>query len=128
MRMIPTKVHGILDYLVGALLIAVPWLFDCADNRPATSIAVVMGITAFVYSLITRYELGALRLIPMKVHLGLDFMSGLLLFASPWLFGFSDRIVWPHVVVGLFEMAAALMTSTQPGFRYEEGHRLAPHA
>jgi hypothetical protein len=28
MRMIPTRVHGVLDYLVGALLVAAPWLFD----------------------------------------------------------------------------------------------------
>jgi hypothetical protein len=27
MRFIPTSVHGVLDYLIGALLIIAPWLF-----------------------------------------------------------------------------------------------------
>src|SRR5690606_36891724 len=30
MRFIPTKVHGILDYVVGAALIVAPWLFGYA--------------------------------------------------------------------------------------------------
>jgi len=31
MRFIPTKVHGILDYVVGVALIAAPWLFGFAN-------------------------------------------------------------------------------------------------
>jgi hypothetical protein len=37
-------------------------------------------------------------------------MSGALLAASPWLFGFADRVSTPHLVLGIFEMAAAVMT------------------
>jgi hypothetical protein len=40
----------------------------------------------------------------------LDIVAGLLLLASPWLFGFADRITWPHVLFGLFEIAAGLTT------------------
>jgi hypothetical protein len=28
MRFIPTKVHGVMDYIMDILLIASPWLFD----------------------------------------------------------------------------------------------------
>ena len=62
----------------------------------------------------TDYELGVMRVIPMPVHLGIDIASGALLALSPWLFGFADRVFWPHLVVGIFEIGAGLTTRTAP--------------
>jgi hypothetical protein len=58
--------------------------------------------------------LGITRNIPMSAHLILDAMSGILLAASPWLFGFSEEVWIPHVIVGVFEIIAALSTQTEP--------------
>jgi hypothetical protein len=55
-----------------------------------------------------------MRVIPMPVHLTLDALSGALLAVSPWLFGFADHVWVPHVVLGLFEIGAALLTETTP--------------
>src|SRR4051812_47089567 len=88
MRVIPTRVHGVLDYVVGALLIAAPWLFHFNEGGAETWVPVVLGAGAILYSLCTDYELGLLRLIPMATHLMLDLGSGVLLALSPWLFGF----------------------------------------
>lgn len=52
----------------------------------------------------------------MGTHLGLDAASGVLLAASPWLFGFSVVVFWPHLILGLFEVAAALTTRTTPAY------------
>jgi hypothetical protein len=114
MRIIPTRVHGILDYLVGALLIAAPWLFQFDHGGAETWVPVVLGAGAILYSLCTDYELGAVRRIPMSTHLMLDLSSGVLLAASPWLFGFRDLVWVPHVVVGLVEIGTALMTQRVP--------------
>ena len=114
MRFIPTRIHGVLDYLVGALLIASPWLFGFADGGAQQWVPVVLGIGALVYSLITDYELGVTHLLPMPIHLMLDAGSGALLAVSPWIFGFSDELKWPHIAIGLAEIAAALMTRTHP--------------
>ena len=103
-----------LDYLVGLLLIAAPWIFGFADADLAKWIPIILGAGAIVYSLLTRYELGVARIIPMPVHLWLDGLSGLLLAASPWLFGFADVVWLPHLIVGLFEIGAALTTETTP--------------
>jgi hypothetical protein len=108
--MISSKTHGILDYLVGVLLIIAPWLFGFANSGAETHIFVILGVAALIYSLLTDYEWGAIRLIPFSAHLAIDFMSGLLLSASPWLFGFADRISLPHVIFGLIEMGAVMMT------------------
>ena len=114
MRIISTRVHGMLDYLVGALLIAAPWLFDFNQGGAETWVPVVLGAGAILYSLCTEYELGVLALIPMGTHLMLDLGSGVLLAASPWLFGFEDAVRMPHLVIGTIEIVTALMTRRVP--------------
>jgi hypothetical protein len=53
--------------------------------------------------------------ITMPTHLMLDMAGGALLAASPWLFGFSDYVTTPHVVVGLFEIVTAAVTERRSG-------------
>ena len=114
MRFIPTRIHGVLDYLVGALLIAGPWLFEFARGGAETWVPVVLGASAIFYSLFTDYEAGEVRSILMPTHLMLDLGSGVFLAASPWLFGFADYVWKPHVIVGLIEVGTALMTRRVP--------------
>lgn len=114
MRFISTRTHGYLDYLVGSLLIVAPWLLGFARGGAETWVPVVLGAGAVMYSLVTDYELGLVRVIAMPVHLALDGASGLLLLLSPWLFGFADYVAVPHVVVGLAEIGAAALTVKAP--------------
>jgi hypothetical protein len=114
MRFISTRAHGALDYGMGVLLILVPYILGFADGTAAQFVPQILGAGAIVYSLLTDYELGAARLIPMPVHLFLDIASGALLAASPWLFGFADRVSWPHMILGILEIGTVLMTSTVP--------------
>jgi hypothetical protein len=114
MRFISTRTHGVLDYVVGAFLIVAPYLLGFADGTAAQWIPQILGAAAIGAGLLTDYELAAVRIIPMPVHLFLDIASGLLLAASPWIFGFADRIWLPHLVFGLFEIGAGLMTQTRP--------------
>ncbi len=59
MRFIPTRVHGLLDYVVGMLLIAAPWVFNFDRGGAETWVPVALGVGALVYSLFTDHELGA---------------------------------------------------------------------
>ncbi len=114
MRFMTTRMHGMADYLVGIILILAPYLLGFADGSAAQWVPQILGVLAILSALMTDYELGAMRVIPMPVHLGLDFVSGLFLLASPWIFGFADRIAWPHVLFGLIEIGASLTTQTRP--------------
>ncbi len=124
MRFIPTRTHGVLDYLVGILLVAAPWLFGFADNGAETWVPVILGAGAILYSLMTDYELGISRQISMRTHLSLDLMSGVLLAASPWIFGFADYVYGPHLIVGLLEIGVSLMTKKHPSGE-KASHRMA---
>jgi len=108
--MISSKVHAVLDYLMGALLIVAPWLLGFADNSAATIVPVALGASTLLYSLITNYEYSLARILPFKTHLTIDFIAGALLLVSPWLFGFSEKVYLPHVILGAFEIVAVLMS------------------
>jgi hypothetical protein len=114
MRVIPTRMHGMLDYVMGVLLLVAPYVLGFADGTAAQYVPQALGAAMLGASLLTDYELGLVRVIPMPVHLMLDFASGALLAASPWLFGFADRLYWPHLILGLLEIGSALMTRTVP--------------
>ncbi|WP_245581653.1 SPW repeat domain-containing protein [Rudanella lutea] len=111
---IPTKVHGMLDYASGALFIASPWLFKFADNKAARRVAVGTGVAVLGLSALTNYEAGLSRQIPMRTHLNVDTLNGVLVAASPWLFGFAKRKYWPHLAFGLLEVGAGLLTRRKP--------------
>jgi hypothetical protein len=116
MRIIPTRIHGMLDYGMGVLLMVAPWLLGFADGGPEQWVPVLLGAGVILYSLLTNYELGVAKIIPMPVHLWIDVAGGVVLAASPWIFGFADEVWVPHVVLGLLEIGAGLMTRTTPEF------------
>ncbi len=117
MRRIPTSVHGVVDYVTAPVLITAPEIFRMRSGSPAAIAPRATGAAAAVYSTLTDYELGVRRLIPMRVHLLLDAVSGAALAAVPWLAGSArngKRYWLPHAVVGAAEVALALTTKTEP--------------
>ena len=126
MRLISTKVHGILDYLVAIILMSAPWLLGFAHNGAETWVPVILGAGTIVYSLFTDYEWGARRSLSMRTHLAIDLANGIFLAVSPWLFGFSEYVYLPHLVLGIFEIGASLMTKTQTS-NEKSGHSNTQH-
>lgn len=117
MRIIPTKVHGYLDYIVGFA-----FLVPCLLSYRGTPVLILfsLGILTIVYSFMTNYEMGAMKVIPVAAHLVIDFISGAFLAASPWLFNFSDTISTPFLVAGIFEMVVSLFTRLKPSGKLNE--------
>ncbi|HEX2079637.1 MAG TPA: SPW repeat protein [Longimicrobium sp.] len=113
---LPTRVHGMLDYLLGALLIASSWVFGFGEGGAETWVPVVLGAGVLLYSLFTDYELGVVKRLQMPAHLLLDVLGGLLLAVSPWLFGFDTHVWTPHVALGIVEVLTAAVTNTVPGY------------
>jgi hypothetical protein len=66
-------------------------------------------------SLLTRYELGAIKVLPVKVHLLLDFLAGAFLCAAPFFLvsGENETMRIAMIVMGILEMGAAIMTQTE---------------
>ena len=122
MKIISTKVHGVLDYLMGVILIAAPWLLNFDRGGAETWVPVVLGASVILYSLFTNYEYSVAKGISMRTHLTLDVLSGIFLAASPWIFGFNEYVYLPHLIFGILEIGAGSMTETTPHYRHEHAH------
>jgi hypothetical protein len=119
MRFIPTRLHGLLDYLVGLALIGAPWIFgfapDNVDSWGAETITpIVIGALLIVQSFFTNYEWGISKRLSMPSHLMLDMLMGVVLAASPWAFNFAGYVYGPHLTVGLALIVVALVSQRGP--------------
>src|SRR5688572_946699 len=112
---IPTKIHGVVDYVGGAALVALPWILGISQYSSTTWIFSILGIISIIYSLFTRYESGYVGLISMRTHLWLDILVGLLLIASPLnITGFDWRMYNVHLIPGIIIIVLAFCTSKKP--------------
>lgn len=116
-----------MDYAMAILLIISPWLFGFYQGGAESWVPIILGAGVIVYSLITDYELSATKNISMKTHLTLDLMGGVLLAVSPWLFGFAEIVYLPHLIFGIAEIGAALMTETEPQYEKKMHHARHHH-
>ncbi|MEX0779494.1 MAG: SPW repeat protein [Balneolales bacterium] len=112
--MISTRTHGMLDYILGVILILAPWILGFAAGGAETWVPVIIGAAVILYSMFTNYEMGVSRQITMDTHLTLDAIGGIVLAISPWLFGFAGVVWIPHLVFGAAEFLASLMTERAP--------------
>lgn len=116
MRVIPTTVHGVIDYTTAFTLLVAPKLWRLDEVPPSAATFYVFGGSLTATSLITDYELSVANVVPMRAHLALDVASGALLAASPFLLGFrqSGPRYWiPHVAIGASEILTAAMTKRE---------------
>ncbi len=113
MKIISTRMHGVLDYLTAGALLALPRAlgWDGGVTRMMTGAA----LGTFGYSALTNYELGLLKVLPMPAHLALDTLSGALFCSGPLLFPDQDSSVQRALVaIGLFELTVTLLSDPRP--------------
>jgi SPW repeat-containing protein len=86
---VPLVLHGLAEYGVGVLLIASSSLFSY-DSDTATAVSILLGAALLAITAVSDIPTALLRRIPVGTHILLDFVIGVLLVASPFIFGFSD--------------------------------------
>ena len=114
---ISTKLHGVLDYLSVGTLLVLPRLLGWSPK--VTTLLTGSAVMTLGASLLTQYELGVCKVLPMPGHLALDRLIAAAHAAAPFLLldeeekqqGNTLPILLGLVVV---EAGAALLTQTQP--------------
>ncbi len=113
MKLISTRVHGMLDYGTVGMLLLLPRVLRW--RRTVRQLVTGAALGTLAYSAVTRYEWGLIKVLPMKAHLALDGVNGLLFSLAPILLQEEDLDVAGGLVgIGLFEISAALLTDDRP--------------
>jgi hypothetical protein len=112
---IPPLVHGLLDYLLAALLIAAPFLIGFDDDA-ATALSIAAGVAVLMLGAFTAWSTGIVKSIPPVAHAMIDYLLGALLIALPFLAGFSDDGTASafFVVVGVAGLLLTVATRFTP--------------
>ena len=113
-RLLPAWLHAVADYAVGAVLILAALMVGGTGAAVATGI--VVGVTVLVVSMLTRYPLGVVKVLPFKVHSAGDYLAAVLLLAGPFALGFrqSDAgLTGLYIASGIAVLAVSLITDYQ---------------
>lgn len=115
-RIVSTRAHGMIGSLAIAAALTAPVLLRLEDVPASAWSLHLWGAGAFALTVLTDFEFGAVRAVPMPAHLALDALAGPALGAAPWLLGYvraGGRAWLPHALVGGTEFLLALLTQTQ---------------
>ena len=113
-RLLPAWLHAVADYAVGTVLIIAALI--AGGTAGAVGTGVVVGATVLVVSMLTRYPLGVVKVLPFQVHSAGDYLAAALLLAAPFTLHFSRSdagLTALYVGAGIAVLAVSLVTNYQ---------------
>jgi len=88
MKILGPRAHGYVDYLVVVAFVGGPAVFGF-EGQPKT-IAFALAVVHLLLTSVTAFPVGLVKLVPFPLHGLLEFAVSILLFALPWVAGFSE--------------------------------------
>ena len=115
---ISPRVHGTLDYLLAAALIAVPLAVDFHDDA-GTVLMLVLGGAATLLAIGTNWSTGIIRILPPVLHGVADIAATIVLVIAPFVLAFTEHTAATvlYVVIGAGGLGATLLTRFESDLR-----------
>jgi hypothetical protein len=113
-RLLPAWFHAIADYAVAATLIVVA--AAVGGSNEAVAAGVVIGAVVLVVSMLTKYPLGVVKVLPFTIHSAGDYLAATLLVLSPFALGFNNSdtgLTAFYIAAGIAVLAVSLITNYQ---------------
>ena len=102
--------HTVVDVLFCVAMALSPSVLGFGGTPATLCYAIAGGY--FVFAMLTNTPLAPIRLVPFRVHGGVEIVAGLALLAAPWLFGFAavPTAKWLFVGAGLVTFVVFSLT------------------
>lgn len=97
---LPPLIHGVIEYVAGAVLIVAPFLFQFEETF-ATAASIIVGLAILAFTAMSELPTGLVSSIPASVHATADFVLAVLLVALPFVLGFRDETAPTALFIGL---------------------------
>lgn len=97
-RFITPALHGAGDYAAATALIVLPFVLRLEGF--ALTLSVAGGTGLILYSLMTDYALGPLKLLSYKTHIVLDLLAAVAFLVAPFVLGFEGLTRIYYFVMG----------------------------
>ena len=113
-RLLPAWLHAVADYAVGLALIIVAVASGASGK--AVAAGVVVGVTVLAVSMLTKYPLGVVKVLPFTVHSAGDYLAAALLLVAPFALNFHSTdagLSAFYIVAGIAVLAVSLITNYQ---------------
>lgn len=120
---IPVFVHGLIEYVVGVLFVAAPFLFTF-DSDAATAVSIIVGLVLLAVAASTDGPTSLINSIPVPAHVALDYVLAALLVALPFIAGYSDETA--PTVLFIAVGVAHLLITIGTRFRTQAGSEARP--
>jgi hypothetical protein len=125
-RALPAWLHAIADYAVGGLLIIVA--LAVGGDGLAVATGAVVGAVVLAVSMLTKYPLGVVKVLPFTLHSAGDYLAAALLIINPFALGYTDSdggLAAFYVAAGIAVLAVSLITNYQYSPKREWATELA---
>lgn len=109
------RLHGLLEYLVGAFFVASPFIFGF-DATAATAIGIVGGVALIMLAATSSTGPALTRMVPASLHALFDLGIAGFLIASPFFLGFSGEAAPTalFIVAGVLHLLVTIGTRFVP--------------
>lgn len=126
---IPRFVHGILEYAMGALFIAAPFLFEF-NSSAATGMSVAVGVLILIFAAASEGPVSLVNQLPVLLHVTLLYLLSIFLVAAPFLLGFSDEVAPRNffIISGVFLLLITIGTRFRRSERTDRSSAAKPAA
>ncbi len=110
MKIINSKIHGYLDYVVVLVFLAAPSLLHFS-GIPAVISYSLAGVH-FALTFLTNFPMGLVKVIPFKIHGYIELVVGPCLIALPFVLGLSSvpAVLGFYVTCGIVILAVWALT------------------
>ncbi|MEL6329803.1 MAG: hypothetical protein AAFR38_09090 [Planctomycetota bacterium] len=114
-RFVTKTLHSYLDYPVAAVLMAAPFLLGLGESSPiALWLSVGTGVAALLLTILTDHKTGLIRVLPYKLHVGVDALVGVTFLAAPFALGFEGIDAWYYWANGAAVATVIALSKPEP--------------
>ena len=113
MKPISPLMHGYLDYFTVVVFLVAPSLFNLTGV--AAILAYALAVIHLAMTLATDFPLGAVKLIPFKIHGLIERIVGPVLLLVPFVLGFEGAARFFYLFMGVVIIIVGFLTDYESG-------------